>query len=165
MLAEDDNRWSTLKSGYRLPLDPRTLVKRLENESDTKAVWDELWNELHHQGDVGDASYAAVPLLVEAHRKCGKADWNPYAIVTTIELARTEPHNLPMPAWLSDDCFSAIQKLSDMGLHEIADAKDIDSVRAILSVTALAKGLRAHAKLLVEYSEEELQQLRSNVLP
>jgi hypothetical protein len=27
-------------------------------------VWDELCNELHHQGDVGLASYAAIPQLV-----------------------------------------------------------------------------------------------------
>lgn len=164
MLAEDDNRWSTLKSGYTLPLDPRTLVKRLENDSDTRAVWDELWNELHHQGDVGDASYAAVPLLVEAHRKCGKADWNPYAIVTIIELARTEPHNPPVPAWLSVDYFRAIQELCEMGLNEIASANDIDSLRAILSVVTLAKGLRTHAAFLVEYSEEELQEFRSKAV-
>ena len=164
MLAEDDNRWSTLRSGYRVPLDPRALVKKLENESDAQAVWEELWNELHHQGDVGDASYAAVPLLVEAHRKCGKADWNPYAIVTTIELARTEPRNPPVPAWLSDDYFHAIQELSKMGLDEIASANDIDSLRAILSVIALAKGLRTHAAFLVEYSEEELQEFRSKAV-
>ncbi len=164
MLAEDDNRWSTLKSGYRLGFDPRPLAKRLENDSNMRAVWDELWNELHHQGDVGDASYAAVPLLVEAHRKCGKADWNPYAIVTTIELARTEPHNPPVPAWLSEDYFHAIQELCKMGLKEIADAQDIDSRRAILSVIALGKGLRTHAKFLLEYSEEELQGFRSKAV-
>lgn len=148
-----------------MPLDPRPLVKKLENESDTKAVWDELWNELHHQGDVGDASYAAVPLLVEAHRKCGEADWNTYAIVSIIELARTEQHNPPIPAWLSDRYFSAIQELCRIGLREIADANDIDSVRAMLSVIALAKGLRTHAKFLVEYNEEELQEFRSPPLP
>ena len=165
MLTADDSRWSTLKGGYRLPLDPRALVKKLDSQSDTKAVWDELCNELHHQGDVGDASYAAVPLLVEAHRKHGEADWNTYALVSVIELARTERHNPPIPVWLSDDYFSAIQKLSNMGLHELADAKDNDTARAILSVIALAKGLRTHAKFLVEYSEEELQELRSNLVP
>jgi len=164
MLAEDDNRWSTLTSGYRLPFDPRALVKKLENESDTQAVWKELWNELHHQGDVGDASYAAVPLLVEAHRKRGEADWNAYAIVSIIELARTEPQNPPIPPWLSDDYFRAIQELCGMGLNEIASAKDIDSLRAILSVIALAKGLRTHAAFLVGYSEEELHEFRSKAI-
>ena len=82
MLAADD-RWRTLKGGYRLPLDPRAPVKKLENESDTKTAWGEPWNYLLHQGDVGDASYAAVPLLVEAHRKHGVADWNTYAIIVS----------------------------------------------------------------------------------
>jgi len=165
MLAADDKHWSTLRSGYRLPLDPRVLVRKLDNDSDAKAVWAELWDELHHQGDVGDASYAAVPLLVEAHRRRGEADWNTYAIVSIIELARTEQHNPPVPAWLSDAYFSAIQELCSIGLREIADAKDIDSVRAVLSVIALAKGLRTHAKFLVDYNEEELREFRLPPLP
>ena len=164
MFLADDNRWSTLKGGYGLPFDPRALIKKLQSESDKKPIWDELWNELHHQGDVGDASYAAVPLLVEAHRRCGEADWNTYAIVSIIELARSEQHNPPVPAWLSDTYFSAIREMSQIGVQEITNAEDIDAARAILSVIAIAKGLRTHAKLLIECSEEELQELRSKAL-
>ena len=42
MLAADDSRWSTIKGEYRLPFDPRTLVKKLERQPDAKAVWEEL---------------------------------------------------------------------------------------------------------------------------
>jgi hypothetical protein len=129
MLAADDDRRSSLKSAYRKPLDPRALVKKLETEADEEAFWKELWNELHHQGDVGDASYAAVPLLVETHRKRGVADWNTYASVSIIELARTQPQNPPVPAWLSGDYFFALQELCKMGCRELAYANDIDSVR------------------------------------
>jgi hypothetical protein len=52
-----------------------------------------MWEELHHQGDVGDASYAAVPELVRIHRDGRAADWNLYAMVAIIELARTESQN------------------------------------------------------------------------
>src|SRR5512146_1348737 len=137
MLAANDRRWSTLKGGYRLPLDPRPLVNSLATQSDTNAAWSELWNELHHQGDVGDASYAAVPLLVELHERRGVADWNTYAIVSTIELARTEHENPEIPAWLSGEYFKAIQDLSKLGVREITDAEDAETVRAILCVIAL----------------------------
>jgi hypothetical protein len=158
MLAANDPLWGTLKGGYRLPLDPRPLIKGLETKSSEEA-WDRLWDELHHQGDVGDASYAAVPLLVEAHRKRGVAEWNTYAIASTIELARTKHGNPDVPAWLSDEYFKAIWELSKIGIREIADVEDIESVRAILSVIALSKGLRTHAKFLINYADDELQEI------
>ena len=161
MLAADDHRWGTLKGGYRTPLDPRPLVKKLDDKKSVEEAWSELWNELHHQGDVGEASYAAVPLLLDVHRRRGVADWNTYAIVSIIELARTENRNPEVPAWLSEDYFNAIQELAKIGITEILNVSDSESVRAILSVIALAKGLRTHAKFLIEYAEDELQEIES----
>src|SRR6202166_34878 len=60
----DDERWSHLTGGYKIPFDPRPPLAKLENQRDTKTAWQELGEELHHQGDVGDASYAAIPELV-----------------------------------------------------------------------------------------------------
>jgi hypothetical protein len=53
-------------------------------------IFEELWNELHHQNDVGEASYAAVPYLLEFARKSEKLDWNVFALISTIELSRTK---------------------------------------------------------------------------
>ena len=64
MLSLDDNRWTTMRGGYKMPFDPRPLFARLETGLETQTVWSELWNEPHHQGDVDEASYAAVPHLV-----------------------------------------------------------------------------------------------------
>jgi hypothetical protein len=60
MLGAGDQRWSTLKSGYRMPFDPRPLVSQLEDAQHVEEAWSELWDELHHQGDVGEVSYAAA---------------------------------------------------------------------------------------------------------
>ena len=84
MLSFDDERWKHLMGGYKTPFDPRPSLRKLENQQDTASAWEELWEELHHQGDVGDASYAAVPELVRIHRSGGTADWNLYAIVTSL---------------------------------------------------------------------------------
>lgn len=56
-----------MEGGYRLPYDPRPALDRLATV-DVAAAWAELWQELYHQGDVGEASYAAVPELVRLHR-------------------------------------------------------------------------------------------------
>src|SRR5947208_2158398 len=56
MLSFDDERWNQLTGGYKIPFDPRPSLRKLESQQDTAAAWEELWEELHHQGDVGDAS-------------------------------------------------------------------------------------------------------------
>ena len=80
MLSFDDERWNHLTGGYKTPFDPRPSLRKLENQDDSVAAWEELWEELHHQGDVGDASYAAVPELVRIHRIKSAADWNLYGL-------------------------------------------------------------------------------------
>lgn len=66
-------------------------------------VWEELWNELHHQGDIGIASYAAVPHIVRISAEVSNRDWNFYGLLATIEV---EPHrkgNPAVPDWLIQD--------------------------------------------------------------
>ena len=116
---------------------------------------------MHHQGDVGDASYAVIPELVRIHRNVSAADWNLYAMTAIIELARTEPHNPELPEWLREDYFRSIQELAQMGAKDILGTHEPDGARAILSVIAIAKGLRTHAKFLVAYSEDELSETKS----
>lgn len=159
MLNPDDERWGHLMGGYKIPFDPRPSLRKLANRQDTEAAWAELWNELHHQGDVGIASYAAVPELVRIHRHGGLAGWNLFAMVAIIELARTEPQNPELPDWLREDYFRSIQELAQMGTKDIWSAEDADAERAILSVVAIARGLRTHGKFLVLYSEDELLEL------
>jgi hypothetical protein len=163
VISLEDVRWRDLTGGYGIPFDPRPLLKRLETDSDTTEAWQQLWDELHHQGDVGDASFAAVPFLVESYRKRGAIGWNTYAIVAIIELARGEGTNPDLQQWIADDYFQAIRKLAEIGTEEVLKANTPEDVRAILSVIALQKGLRAQAKFLVNYSEAELSGIESRI--
>src|SRR5262249_16177452 len=130
MLSFDDERWEHLTGGYKVPFDPRPSLRKLEKRQDTAAAWKELWEESHHQGEVGDGSYAAVPELVRIHRMGYGTDWNLYAIVAIIELARTELQNPELPEWLRDDYFDSIQELAQFGTKEILPAKGTESKRA-----------------------------------
>jgi|SRR5215831_13981485 len=161
MLSLDDSRWGNLTGGYRMKCDPRALLAKLENGLDTEATWHELWDDLHHQGDVGEASYAVVPHLVRIHRNHGMPDRNTYAMVAVIELARDQGKNPAVPKWLGDDYFSAIQELAKIGAAEVLTAKDPEALRAILGIIAIAKGLRTHGKFLVKFSEDELLEMES----
>ena len=135
MFSLEDVRWSNMTGGYKTPLDPRPLLKRLGADSDKKEVWHELWDELHHQGDVGDASFAAVPFLVKSYQERGVIDWNTYAIVSIIELARKEGKNPDVPQWIADDYFQAIRNLAEIGATKILQAETAEDVRAMPGVT------------------------------
>jgi len=83
-----DKIWKELKGGYKILYDVSIPLGQLENSDDDEAiskVWDELWNELHHQGDVGIASYLAVPQLVRIGIKKDLFDWNLLGICSVIE--------------------------------------------------------------------------------
>ena len=161
MLSLEDTRWTQMDGGYRLPYDPRATLSKLASGTETAAAWNELWQELYHQGDVGEASYASVPQLVRIYRERNELDWNAYAIVATIELARDSVRNPPLPAWLEPDYNAAITELAGIGLVELPRAENKETVRGILAVLALWKGLRTYASVLIEFSEDEVLELET----
>jgi hypothetical protein len=103
-------------------------------------VWDELWQQLHHQGDVGEASYASVPHLVRICGSIRNRDWNVYALVSTIEVERHRKSNPPLPGWLGPDYEESLRKLLALGLSDLAHVADAATIQAILGAIALAKG-------------------------
>jgi hypothetical protein len=159
MLSFADPRWPRLTAGYRIPVDLRPLLRRLESGSDTGRAWEDLWRELHHQGDVGNGSYVAVPHLVRIHRERGVPDWNTYALVATIELARARGSNPEVPGTDRVSYEQALQDLAGLGLRELSTAKDPETVRAILAVLAIVHGVRTYGRILAEFSEDEVLEL------
>jgi hypothetical protein len=156
MLSFADKRWEGLWGGYRAPFDPRPALEKLSSENEAKEAWHELWEGLHHQGDVGEASYAAVPHLVQIGSRFANGGWNLFGLVATIELARGQGKNPDVPGWLRKDYFQAIRVLAEVGSSQIFKTQDTYDIRAMLSVLALAKGARTHARFLLEYSDDEL---------
>jgi hypothetical protein len=155
----DGDRWAGLRGGYRMEFDPRPALAQLRSGHHEDAAWDELWNELHHQGDVGEASYAAVPELVRIYKDRRVVHWRTYALVGRIELQRTEGDNPKLPAWLEEEYFSAIQELAAVGARDVLQTSDPDTVMMILGIIAVSRGLRVTGRLLLSYSETEIEGL------
>src|SRR5688500_8064100 len=133
----EDERWSELLGGYKLPYDPRNAIQRLR-ERDSSA-WDELWEELPQQGDIGEACDAALPLLVRFHQELSIVDWNIYALAVTIEEARHDAKNPPVPDWLLADYRAAWSDLETMALRDLPGATSDDFTASIIATLALAK--------------------------
>jgi hypothetical protein len=163
MLRLDDPRWTTLRGGYRVSYDPRGALAALEQGSEVNSAWQELWNELHHQGDVGEASYAAIPHLVRIHRKRGVLDPNTYALTATIEDVRRNPGNPAIPSWLLDDYDSALHQLVELGLNDFRHAKEPELVSGILAILAMTKGQLLLSRFAVSYTDDERRKILESV--
>ena len=159
MLDLDDPRWERLEGGYRVPYDPRPALERLELDADHSAVWEELWDNLYHQGDVGEASYAVIPHLARIIRDRGLIDWNIFALASSIELERESGHNPPIPSWLAPSYEAAWEQLFELARTELAGATETVTLRCLLATIAIAKGDHRRGRMLLEYDDDELDEL------
>lgn len=155
MLSLEDKKWQEFHGGYRVPYDVSIALRSMQNGSD---VWDELWDELHHQGDVDIASYAAVPQLVCIANKAATRDWNFYGLLATLEVARHRKDNPAVPEWLKADYDSAWEQASALALADFGSEIDSATTSAILSVLALAKGELKLGAMLSNLDESELDE-------
>ena len=154
----DDIDWAALRGGYRVPYDPRKALLGLEN-GDPAAAWQELWAELYHQGDVGEASYAAVPYMVRIHETRRLADWNTYALVATIEEARLDRRNPELPAYLKPGYDAAWKRLVKIGIGHLADAEEAILVSSILGLIAFGKKQISLGQFVTGFTEDERKEL------
>ncbi len=150
-----DPKWNELRGGYGIPYDPRPTIAALRADPLNQESWDTLWNELHHQGDVGDASYAAVLLLIDA---CGSTsrDWNFFGLIATIEVGRHQPHNPPIPQWLLPAYETAMARARELALDDLRTTTDPYVIRSTMAVVALAAGERELGTLLAKIDSSEI---------
>ena len=158
MIGLDDPKWQTFNGGYRLPYDASARLRELEADStDAPVIWEEFWNELHHQGDVDLASYAVVPQLVRICIARNLMDWNVFALAAVIEECRVFGKNPPLPNWLESDYHSAIKKLAELGARDFSQDWPKELTQSFLSVAAFAKGFPNSGRMLIEFPEDEIK--------
>jgi hypothetical protein len=77
-------------------------------------------------------------------------------LVATVDLARDDDGNPPVPDRIAPEYSLAIQALADLGRHQIESAATLTEVRSILAILALHKGGRLQAHFLLDYEPDEL---------
>jgi hypothetical protein len=162
VLPLDDPKWKSLRGGYKTPYDASDALRRLYLGEDPDSIWDEFWNELHHQGDLGEASYASVPHLVKILKDRMDLDWNPYALIATIEIERHRKSNPPIPDWLLPSYSAAWNDLLDIALRDYGKTSNPETARVILGVLALCKGLREIGTIASQFDESEIKEIFEN---
>ncbi len=154
-----DPRWSTLAGGYGVPYDPRPVLSKLAANVEVASAWDELWNNLHHQGAVGEASYATVTALADLYSNDNLPDWNLFALIATIEVERHCKENPPLPEWLCDDYQVAWRKLEQLALTRLRESTDSETLQSLLAVLAIARGNLKLGALIIGLDRSELDEI------
>jgi hypothetical protein len=157
MIGLDDPIWESLVGGYRVQYNPVERLRELEDGSEDPAgVWDEFWEELHHQGDVDTASYAVVPQLARICTERDLLDWNIFALIAIIEECRIFGKNPKLPTWLEVDYHQAIKTMAEYGASRFTREWPAEMTQSFLAVAAFAKGAPQTGRLLVNFSEDEM---------
>jgi hypothetical protein len=160
MIGLNDSRWQSFRGGYRLPFDASPWLRKLEADPTTaEEVWEQFWNELHHQGDVDEASYATAPQLVRICVGHDLLDWNAFALVATIEECRVFGANPELPEWLESDYHAAFKELAGFGAKHFHKSWPKELVQSFLAVAAFAKDAPKTARLLIAFSEDEMAEV------
>lgn len=163
MLHLDNEIWKTLKGGYKVPYDVSEPLKALfKSESDLEidSLIDELWNQLHHQGDVGLASYYAIPhlVLLASGIRMRQHALNLLNLIVTIETARLNPNNPELPVGIEDDHDEAMHRLGILSFSLIKENWNLQIASTILSAIAVHKGEIAIAKGISLFDDESVLQ-------
>lgn len=155
MVSLDSDIWKNLRGGYKNIYDVSVPLKKLEaaiNQDELDEIWAELWQELHHQGDVGIASYLAVPQLVRIAVAKNIYDWNLFQLCTIIEQQRHLGDNPQLPEEYQAYYNDGLQNLKNFIIANIGTQKDELTFRMELSTLAVCAG---HIKLSKAIGELE----------
>lgn len=156
----DDKIWKELKGGYKIIYDASVPLRQLEKTTDKKKLKNprRVMNELHHQGDVGEASYLAVPQLVRIAKNKGLFDWKLYGLCAVIEQQRHLGKNPSIPIQFIGYYKNGLIELNQFVISNLNTRYDDSDLRVILSTIATCKGKVKLGKAIIEMSDDVLDE-------
>lgn len=156
LLSLDDSRWATYRGGYnRSPYNVVPLIDLLNREGTSASFWEVVWDELHHQGDVGEASYALVPYLVDYQSRRQELDEQLFHFCVVVDLAQPENGNPPIPLEIKSSYAMAMKRLPVIGTEKLGRSCNEAIVMGVAAATALAGGHRILARAYVDFGLED----------
>lgn len=155
MLSLESNRWSELQHAYGDASNIPALLSQLINlpsSNGDEEPWFSLWSALAHQGDVYDASFAAVPHVIHAAASNPlKADAVYFQFPAWVEICRKK-NGLELPSELSEAYLEALSRLPSLVAQAAAREWDAEFLQCALSAISAAKGQTIVAEAALELS-------------
>lgn len=157
MISLDSPRWARLKHAYGNATNIPALLRQLDGapaSANNSEPWFTLWSALAHQGDVYDASFAAVPHVVRALASAPEvADHSYFQFPTWVEICRAK-NAIQVPADLESAYFSSLAQLPSLVAAVSERACDAVLVACMLAAVAVAKGQPKVAEATLEMTPE-----------
>ena len=166
MTQLDSEEWKQLRHAYGTADDIPDLLRAVYANPYTKRgtsmedVWFRLWSSLCHQGDVYDASIAAVPHFVEAALRAsgGEITHDLITLPVSIEESRMEcPHQIK-PSDIGGDYWAAILNL-EVVCKEISPEPEDKNLREAMRMAEKLLVGRPGKRLPPQKAEGELGDL------
>ena len=165
MIDLNDKRWKEFEGGYRIPYDASIPLKKLEQAStskETDLIFKVLWDELHHQGDVGLASYFAVPHLIRIAKEKNIIDYNIFGLIAIIEIQRHKD-NPQLPEEFESSYFHSLKiEFPELIKLSLASNWDSDLTITILSALAVSKGQTKLAEAISKMDDDIITEFLEN---
>lgn len=167
MISLDSSEWHRLKHAYGAASNIPQLLRHLaDNPSPTKNYRDEpwfsLWSALCHQGSVYDASFAAVPHIVEVGiAASGPIDFGFFQLPASIELGRHRQPTLDLPPHLKTPYLAALHRLHECAFKHAGDDWDGGMAQVIAMGLAAAKGQIRLAEAIGELNSDIIARIIS----
>ena len=165
MIELDDPRWPTLSHAYGSAADIPELLRKLACATGPTTGYDSepwftLWSSLCHQGDVYDASYAALPHIVEIACDAKEPiDFRFFQLPAAIEIARSSGNGPDVPADLTDAYRDAVSQLAEcVALHR-HEEWDEPMLLSAMSALAVAKGQNKIAEAVMNLDDDLIRKL------
>jgi hypothetical protein len=161
----DNPIWNTLTGGYKDRYNASLPLKKLaaaSRQSDFEPILDDMWVNLHHQGDVGTASYLAIPQLVSICISKKSLHWKFIGLCVMIENCRLDKHNPEIPKEFEDEYFNALTILESYLLQNIKSITDQTSLRLSLALFATVNGQPGLGKAIEIMDDDLLAEFLEN---
>ncbi|WP_139202927.1 hypothetical protein [Pseudoxanthomonas sp. GM95] len=164
MLSLDDPAWSDLQDAYGSAEAIPLLLAQLKTFPDKSHAesepWFSLWSALCHQGDVYQASFAAVPHIVATLASAPRrASFDYFLIVACIEVARHE-RNVEIPKALRDAYLEALAQMPALAGKTLVPGVTAELCISALAASAAAAGQLATAALLTDMELDDIDAMR-----
>lgn len=161
MLSLDSPRWAELAHAYGsaadIPLWLSALASVPPSANDAEP-WFSLWSALAHQGDVYDASFAAVPYVVQALASAPmQADSSYFHFPAWVEICRVR-NGADIPSDLQTAYFEALSLIPALVADAATREWDEDFLACALAALAAAKGPASMAEAILELTPRVAQE-------
>ena len=151
--------WQDIEGGYKASYDASIPLRQLEETNDPETInkiFEELWDELHHQGEVGLASYLALPQLVRIGKLKGLFNWNLLGLCCVIEQQRHLGENPILPIEFQDYYNQGLKELRQFVLDNLDRELDDTTYTYALSILATCNGQIKLGKAIMELEDNDI---------